>query len=205
MFSELPSQDFEKTDLVCPPLFPPLNGFLECSRPINSTENQGRLKITNLPGSNCILKCPKNFKIVGQYMKVCGKDGKWFGDGSGSCTSESNINQDFESLATIYLISEISLPELVCPLNTVTAELSPDSKNARIKIPVVKTDFNINQDITVKPSKLKTENGFVFLKKGLTKLTLTAKDPIHMNTKTCNVTVDVVGKIGLRTFNTETF
>jgi hypothetical protein len=51
------------SNIACPPLFPPLHGYLECSRPVESANDSaaGRLKITNRPGSQCVLQCPTRF------------------------------------------------------------------------------------------------------------------------------------------------
>jgi hypothetical protein len=79
---------------VCPPIYPPMHGYLECSRPININpdEPSGRIKITNLPGTECKLKCPERYKNYGKFHKTCGKDGKWFGDDEGYCSSMSLIS-----------------------------------------------------------------------------------------------------------------
>lgn len=75
---------------VCPPLFPPLHGYHDCSRPINFTNNSERLKIKNVPGSTCTLKCPESFRLVGKFEKFCDKDGKWLGEHSGICLLKSS-------------------------------------------------------------------------------------------------------------------
>lgn len=108
--------ELSSINVACPPLFPPLHGYLECSRPIeNSTvETTGRLKITNRPGSQCVLRCPtrlisfltplclskkimmlrmffpfiKSYRASGIFVKTCGEDGEWHGDDDGICISE---------------------------------------------------------------------------------------------------------------------
>lgn len=78
-------------DVACPPLFPPRHGYLECSRPIDEISdgpNGGRLKITNRPGSQCILKCPTGYRLEGKFSKICGTTGEWIGDESGTCISK---------------------------------------------------------------------------------------------------------------------
>lgn len=99
------------SNVACPPLFPPLHGYLECSRPVESANETaaGRLKITNRPGSQCVLQCPtrfgfsaapnvelnshfrfiKSYRASGSFIKTCGEDGNWHGDGDGICISES--------------------------------------------------------------------------------------------------------------------
>lgn len=64
-------------DVSCPPLIPPDHGYLECS-----TNKQ---HIANWPGSQCVLRCPNGFRVIGRYSKVCGNDGKWIGSGDGAC------------------------------------------------------------------------------------------------------------------------
>jgi hypothetical protein len=44
--------------VACPPLFPPIHGYLECSRPLENSNTTGRTKVTNRPGSQCVLRCP---------------------------------------------------------------------------------------------------------------------------------------------------
>lgn len=58
----------DSINIVCPPLFPPTHGYLECTRPtstlVNSTASeQQRVSITNRPGSRCDLRCPSRFAI----------------------------------------------------------------------------------------------------------------------------------------------
>lgn len=72
-------------DIACPPLFPSRHGYLECSRPTKSTT--GRKRVTNRPGSQCILRCPTGFREIGKFSKTCGDNGEWIGDGDGACIS----------------------------------------------------------------------------------------------------------------------
>lgn len=61
--SPTPNIPSRPISVACPPLFPPLHGYLECSRPIenSSVMSTGRPKITNRPGSQCVLRCPTRF------------------------------------------------------------------------------------------------------------------------------------------------
>lgn len=63
-------KDAETVNIACPALFPPLHGYLECSRPIeNSTMTPtGRLRITNRPGSQCILRCPTRYDYFTSFL-----------------------------------------------------------------------------------------------------------------------------------------
>lgn len=73
------------SNVACPPLFPPKHGYLECSRPIG--KDIGRKRITNRPGSQCILRCPTGYRVTGKFEKICNFDGKWFGQDDGQCIS----------------------------------------------------------------------------------------------------------------------
>lgn len=58
----------DSINIVCPPLFPPTHGYLECTRPTSTLVNltaseQQRVSITNRPGSRCDLRCPSRFAI----------------------------------------------------------------------------------------------------------------------------------------------
>lgn len=79
-------------DTSCPPLFPPKHGYLECSRPIASdiigadaNGSGGRRRITNRPGSQCVLRCPTGFRIDGKFSKQCSASGIWVGESDGIC------------------------------------------------------------------------------------------------------------------------
>lgn len=44
--------------IACPPLFPPVHGYLECTRPLENINTTDRIVVTNRPGSQCVLRCP---------------------------------------------------------------------------------------------------------------------------------------------------
>lgn len=69
------------SDITCPPLIPPKHGYLECSRPLD----ESRHHIANFPGSQCVLRCPNGFRVMGRYSQICGNDGQWQGSGDGAC------------------------------------------------------------------------------------------------------------------------
>lgn len=69
--------------LACPPLFPPKHGYLECSRPLTNSVDGDR--ITNRPGSQCILRCPTGYRETGRFQKICDSDGTWIGEETGAC------------------------------------------------------------------------------------------------------------------------
>lgn len=70
-----------------------MHGYLECTRPTeNLVTQQGRLRITNRPGSQCILKCPTGYKMIGNFTKTCNENGEWVGAEDGTCVSKYYIN-----------------------------------------------------------------------------------------------------------------
>lgn len=74
--------------VVCPPLFPPRHGFIECFREksvFHPTAPSGRRRMLNRPGSICQLFCPLGYRKDGKWKKVCGLDGTWKGDDDGKC------------------------------------------------------------------------------------------------------------------------
>jgi Sushi repeat (SCR repeat) len=87
IFPEFPQKEAYKGFAVCPQIFSPTHGYLECSRPIDAMKIQGRIKITNLPGTECTLICPEKYKMFGKFKKTCGTDGKWLGEDDGYCSS----------------------------------------------------------------------------------------------------------------------
>ncbi|KAL7052811.1 hypothetical protein ACKWTF_005022 [Chironomus riparius] len=52
---------FKASTVACSPLFPPIHGYLECTRPLDNSNTTGRLIVTNRPGSQCILRCPARY------------------------------------------------------------------------------------------------------------------------------------------------
>lgn len=71
MDSTISSISSDSINIVCPPLFPPTHGYLECTRPnivdnITSTSaDNTRISRTNRPGSVCELRCPT------RYVNTC--------------------------------------------------------------------------------------------------------------------------------------
>lgn len=72
----------------CPPLFPPQHGYLECSRPLETVGSGD--PITNRPGSQCVLRCPTGYRVVGAFEQICGFNGRWIGKSGGQCLSGWN-------------------------------------------------------------------------------------------------------------------
>lgn len=87
-----PSESNSTLEIVCPPIYPPKRGYLDCSRPTDEkpqlSNKRVRNRVTNRPGSKCILKCPKKMALIGLYSISCSNDGKWVGDSNGVCQSK---------------------------------------------------------------------------------------------------------------------
>ncbi|XP_021695533.1 uncharacterized protein LOC5579875 isoform X2 [Aedes aegypti] len=161
-------------DVACPPLFPPRHGYLECSRPIDEISdgpNGGRLKITNRPGSQCILKCPTGYRLEGKFSKICGTSGEWIGDESGACIRYPQ-------------------PKLTCP-TSVNVELHPnDTDHTAVKLRRPKTDVSWDRDIVVEPYWAKKD--VLELPLGSINISYTAKHPVSKLTSSCTFVVNVM-------------
>nr|XP_029726132.1 uncharacterized protein LOC109432373 [Aedes albopictus] len=161
-------------DVACPPLFPPRHGYLECSRPIDEISdgpNGGRLKITNRPGSQCILKCPTGYRLEGKFSKICGTTGEWIGDESGTCIRYPQ-------------------PKLTCP-TSVNVELHPnETDHTAVKLRRPQTDVNWERDIVVEPYWAKKD--VLQLPLGSINISYTAKHPVSKLTSSCTFVVNVM-------------
>ncbi|KAH1013776.1 hypothetical protein HUJ04_002720 [Dendroctonus ponderosae] len=74
--------------VVCPPLFPPENGYFKCSRKhaLKTHTKSGRRQIKNSLGTKCFLVCPEGFKRQGQGFRLnCGYGGQWMGKMDAEC------------------------------------------------------------------------------------------------------------------------
>lgn len=49
----------------------------------------GRRRVTNMPGTECQVRCRKAFRLDGSFHQVCQHDGKWAGDDKGECIRKS--------------------------------------------------------------------------------------------------------------------
>ncbi|CRK94785.1 CLUMA_CG008279, isoform A [Clunio marinus] len=170
--SRLSLMSSSSSDIACPPLFPPLHGYLECSRPVeNLTEmSMGRLKIINRPGSECTLQCPASYRASGTFIKTCGEDGKWYGDDSGICI-------------------KYPTPKLICPPNII-AEIPPFNDEVEVEMKRPKTDLSFKRDVQVRPQWFRKEK--VSLKVGTVNVTYIAKHPVSKLSTSCTTTIYVV-------------
>ncbi|CAD7082561.1 unnamed protein product [Hermetia illucens] len=164
-------------DTSCPPLFPPKHGYLECSRPIASdiigadaNGSGGRRRITNRPGSQCVLRCPTGFRIDGKFSKQCSASGIWVGESDGICI-------------------RYPTPKLICPANIVL-ETPPNESMAKLRIPRPKTDVNYDRDVTISPDWLR--NSEIALEIGVRNITYTARHPVSKLTVSCTFSITVL-------------
>ncbi|KAG5677773.1 hypothetical protein PVAND_007504 [Polypedilum vanderplanki] len=157
--------------VACPALFPPIHGYLECTRPLESSNITGRIKVTNRPGSQCQLRCPSSYRASGTYLKTCGEDGKWHGYDDGICI-------------------KYPTPRLICPSNQLV-ELPLNSDKVEIKLQKPKTDVNFKRDVAIKPSWIKNVEK-ITLGLGVLNITYIARHPISKLTVACTTTLFVV-------------
>uniref|UniRef100_A0A182R132 Sushi domain-containing protein n=1 Tax=Anopheles farauti TaxID=69004 RepID=A0A182R132_9DIPT len=161
-------------DVACPPLFPPRHGYLECSRPIDEIAdgpNGGSLKITNRPGSQCILKCPTGYRMEGKFSKICGTTGEWIGDENGTCIRYPQ-------------------PKLICP-SSVNVELHPnDTENTTVRLRRPETDVSWERDVQVDPYWVKKDSFSLPL--GSLNVSYSAKHPVSKLHTECNFLINVL-------------
>ncbi|KFB47090.1 AGAP005713-PA-like protein [Anopheles sinensis] len=161
-------------DVACPPLFPPRHGYLECSRPIDEIADGpsgGSLKITNRPGSQCILKCPTGYRPEGKFSKICGTTGEWIGDDNGTCIRYPQ-------------------PKLICPtsVNVELHENETESTTVHLRRP--ETDVSWERDIQAEPYWAKKDSFPLPL--GSLNVTFTAKHPVSKLRTDCTFLVNVL-------------
>uniref|UniRef100_A0A4Y0BIY2 Uncharacterized protein n=1 Tax=Anopheles funestus TaxID=62324 RepID=A0A4Y0BIY2_ANOFN len=161
-------------DIACPPLFPPRHGYLECSRPIDEIADGptgGSLKITNRPGSQCILKCPTGYRLEGKFSKICGTTGEWIGDENGTCIRYPQ-------------------PKLLCP-TSVNVELHPnETETTTVRLRRPETDVSWERDVQVEPYWVKKDSFTLPL--GSLNVSYTARHPVSKLHTECNFLVNVL-------------
>ncbi|XP_061501161.1 uncharacterized protein LOC1276382 isoform X2 [Anopheles gambiae] len=161
-------------DIACPPLFPPRHGYLECSRPIDEIAdgpNGGSLKITNRPGSQCILKCPTGYRLEGKFSKICGTAGEWIGDENGTCIRYPQ-------------------PKLICP-SSVNVELHPnETETTTVRLRRPETDVSWERDVQVEPDWVKKDSFSLAL--GSLNVSYTARHPVSKLHTECNFLINVL-------------
>ncbi|XP_063698079.1 uncharacterized protein LOC134829016 [Culicoides brevitarsis] len=154
------------SDITCPPLIPPKHGYLECSRPLD----ESRHHIANFPGSQCVLRCPNGFRVMGRYSQICGNDGQWQGSGDGACIRYPK-------------------PKLICPKNMML-ETPPNDTRVVMPLPKPTTDVSWDTDITISPNYVKDLN--LVLSTGIENITYTATHPLSRLRVSCQFSVNVV-------------
>ncbi|XP_035914416.1 uncharacterized protein LOC118513121 isoform X2 [Anopheles stephensi] len=161
-------------DVACPPLFPPRHGYLECSRPIDEIADGpsgGSLKITNRPGSQCILKCPTGYRLEGKFSKICGTTGEWIGDENGTCIRYPQ-------------------PKLLCP-TSVNVELHPnETETTTVRLRRPETDVSWERDVQVEPYWVKKDSFTLPL--GSLNVTYSAKHPVSKLHTDCSFFINVL-------------
>uniref|UniRef100_A0A182J2V4 Sushi domain-containing protein n=1 Tax=Anopheles atroparvus TaxID=41427 RepID=A0A182J2V4_ANOAO len=168
------NESLKLADVACPPLFPPRHGYLECSRPIDEIADGpsgGSLKITNRPGSQCILKCPTGYRPEGKFSKICGTTGEWIGDENGTCIRYPQ-------------------PKLSCP-TSVNVELhqnETESTTVRMRRP--ETDVSWERDVQAEPSWVKKDSFPLPL--GSLNVTLSARHPVSKLHTDCTFLINVL-------------
>lgn len=161
-------------EIVCPPIYPPKRGYLDCSRPNDDNQSSSvsrvrRNRITNRPGSKCILKCPKKMALEGSYAIACSSEGKWVGDSTGVCQKNPG-------------------PKLICPKDK-TIEIPKNLLN--IKIPKPTTDDKFDGEISVEPTWI--TNNLTSITAGVTKITYKARSYVTHLTNSCSFRLTILG------------
>ncbi|XP_050095151.1 uncharacterized protein LOC126577518 isoform X2 [Anopheles aquasalis] len=168
------NESLKLADVVCAPLFPPRHGYLECSRPIDEIADgpsRGSLKITNRPGSQCILKCPTGYRLEGRFSKICGTTGEWIGDENGTCIRYPQ-------------------PKLICP-TSVNVELHPsDTENTTVRLRHPETDVSWERDVVVEPAWAKKDAFQLPL--GSQNVSYSARHPVSKLHTDCTFTINVL-------------
>uniref|UniRef100_A0A182MC95 HYR domain-containing protein n=1 Tax=Anopheles culicifacies TaxID=139723 RepID=A0A182MC95_9DIPT len=174
MFLEVLNDSLKLADIACPPLFPPRHGYLECSRPIDEIADGpsgGSLKITNRPGSQCILKCPTGYRLEGKFSKICGTTGEWIGDENGTCIRYPQ-------------------PKLLCP-TSVNVELHPnETETTTVRLRRPETDVSWERDVQVEPFWVKKDSFSLPL--GSLNVSYSAKHPVSKLHTECNFLINVL-------------
>ncbi|XP_035785634.1 uncharacterized protein LOC118463267 isoform X2 [Anopheles albimanus] len=168
------NESLKLADVICAPLFPPRHGYLECSRPIDKIADgpsRGSLKITDRPGSQCILKCSTGYRLEGKFSKICGSTGEWIGDENGTCIRYPQ-------------------PKLICP-TSVNVELHPsDTENTTVRLRHPETDVSWERDVVVEPAWAKKDAFQLPL--GSQNVSYSARHPVSKLHTDCTFTINVL-------------
>ncbi|GAB0100998.1 uncharacterized protein DMENIID0001_171150 [Sergentomyia squamirostris] len=160
-------------DVTCPPLFPPRHGYLECSRgevgaaALNADETA--VRVTNSPGSLCVLRCPSGFRVSGSFSVQCDVTGRWTGSQDGVCI-------------------KYPTPRLTCPPDLRT-ELPPGEEEATIEVNPKVTDGSSVDSV---PGWVMAQKGRVNLQTGFLNITYIARHPISRVSVSCSFSITVL-------------
>uniref|UniRef100_A0A1B0GGR9 Uncharacterized protein n=1 Tax=Lutzomyia longipalpis TaxID=7200 RepID=A0A1B0GGR9_LUTLO len=156
----------------CPPLFPPRHGYLECSRSgdgRSDTEDvQETTRVTNSPGSVCILRCPGGFRVSGRFSVECNDQGSWSGDQDGVCI-------------------KYPAPHLICPPDMLV-EVPPGDDAATVEV-TPRTDTSVVESL---PGWVLAQSGKLRLHVGTINITYIARHPISRISVSCSFSVTVL-------------
>ncbi|KAF2901587.1 hypothetical protein ILUMI_04600 [Ignelater luminosus] len=130
--------------ISCPALFLPRHGFFHCSRkkvaPGGFRTRNGRVRITNRPGTYCELVCPAGYKNVGDYRVFCSVNGVWIGEKMGQCSLLLGRNYDLR-YNYIEVTWAFPKPKLKCP-PPLSIQLQPGQEVVNIKLPPPKASVD---------------------------------------------------------------
>ncbi|XP_015120614.1 uncharacterized protein LOC107043579 [Diachasma alloeum] len=154
--------------ISCPPVNPVKRGTLICSRQGDDNTWQP-YRAVNRPGTKCYLKCPRSYKLLGEYQITCHGSGEWLGPQHADCVKYPK-------------------PRLECPKDVI-AELSPGQNEAFVRFNQPSTDVDWFRYVKSKPSwgtRLEAN-----LQLGLHIVTFIARHPVSKKQSTCTLRIVV--------------
>ncbi|XP_059609249.1 sushi, von Willebrand factor type A, EGF and pentraxin domain-containing protein 1 [Phlebotomus argentipes] len=158
-------------NVICPPLFPPRHGYLECSREGSDREQQHvreAARVSNSPGSLCELRCPGGFRLSGSFSVQCDTQGQWRGQQDGVCI-------------------KYPTPHLTCPPD-IRLEIPPGEDSVTVEVSP-RTDSAIVESL---PSWVLAQSGQLHLQPGDLNVTYIARHPISRISVSCAFSIIVL-------------
>jgi hypothetical protein len=83
------------------------------------------------------------------------------------------------------------LEDSECPKKLI-AEMRPGNRLAKVKIPFYESNIKTDNDLRIKPSWIKNENGYLFLNKGIHDVSFFLK--YSEDKELCNMKIIVMGR-----------
>ncbi|KAJ8943587.1 hypothetical protein NQ318_006589, partial [Aromia moschata] len=162
--------DQASAKVTCRPLFPPLQGFVRCSRDgaFHSYTKTGKRRVLNSPGTTCDLECPTGYRMVGKFQVTCGFDGEWEGQRDAKCI-------------------QAQPPLLECPPDK-TVKADEDSHSTFVAFPSPRTNINWKY-VKSYPAWAKDLSGV--LTEGQYDIHFTVKDPSTKLIEACSFKIIV--------------